>query len=83
MRGNYIFSLQDHRATTSKVKAEIKKQKEAAHKLAITAILDPLPRSLARTLMRGTDTDAWLMVLPSTIAGTELPSDEFGDSLHI
>jgi hypothetical protein len=47
MRGNKMFSLQDHRATTSKVKAEIKKQYGAAHKSALVAILNPLPRSLA------------------------------------
>jgi hypothetical protein len=44
MRGKEIFSLQDRRATTSKVKAEIKKQKEAAHKSALVAILNPFPR---------------------------------------
>jgi hypothetical protein len=46
MRGKEIFSLQDHRTITSKVKAEIKKQKEAGQKSALVAILDPLPRSL-------------------------------------
>jgi hypothetical protein len=83
MRGKDIFILQDHRATTSKGKAEIKKQKEVAHKLAFVAILNPLPRSLSRTVMRGTETGTWLAVLHSTIAGTELSSDEFCDSLHI
>jgi hypothetical protein len=33
--------------------------------------------------MRGTETSAWLTVLPSTIAGTELSSDELCDSPHI
>jgi hypothetical protein len=51
MREKEIFSLQDYRATTSKVKAEIKKQQEEAHKLALVAILNPLPRSLSRTIM--------------------------------
>jgi hypothetical protein len=64
-RGKDNFSLQDHRATTSKVKAEIKKQKEAAHKSALKVIINPVPRSLAHTLMRGTDTGTCLMVLPS------------------
>jgi hypothetical protein len=82
-RGKEIYSLQDHRATTSKVKAETKKQKEATHKLAFAAILDPLPRILSRTLVCGIETGAWLSVLPSTIAGTELSSDELCDSLHI
>jgi hypothetical protein len=70
MRGKEILSLQDHQATTSKVKAGIKKQKEAAHKSALATILNPLPRSLARTIMRGTETVAWLMGLPSKIART-------------
>jgi hypothetical protein len=83
MREKEIFSLHDHRATTSKFKAEIKKQKEAAHKSALVAILNPLPRSLSRTIMRGTATGAWLTVLPSTSADIELSSDEFCDSLHI
>jgi hypothetical protein len=83
MRGKDFFSLQDHRATTSKVKAEIKKQKEAARKSALVAILNPLPRSLSGTIIRGTETGAWLTVLSSTIAGTELSSDELCDSLHI
>jgi hypothetical protein len=33
--------------------------------------------------MRGTETGAWFTVLPSTISGTELSSDELCDSLHI
>jgi hypothetical protein len=83
MRGNEIFSLQDHSATTSKVKAEIKKQKEAAHKSALVAILNPLPSSLSHTIICGAETGDWLTVLPSIISGTELPLDEFCDSLHI
>jgi hypothetical protein len=71
-RGNDFFSLQDHQATTSKVKVEIKKQKEAAQKLALAAILNPLPRSISCTSMRGTETGSWLAVLPLKIAGTEL-----------
>jgi hypothetical protein len=72
MRGKEIFSLQDHQANTRKIKANIKKQKEVAHKSALTGILNPLARSLAHTIMRGTETGAWLTVLPSSIAGTEL-----------
>jgi hypothetical protein len=83
MRGKEIFSLQNHRATTSKVKEEIKKQKEAVHKSALAAILNPLPVSLSRAIMRGAETGTWLTVLPLIIAGTELSLDEFCDSLHI
>jgi hypothetical protein len=83
MRGKEIFSLQDHRSTTSKANAEIKKQKEAVHKSAIAAILNQLTRSLSIIIMCGTDTGAWLTVLPSAIAGTKLSSDEFCDILHI
>jgi hypothetical protein len=83
MRVNEYFSLKDHWATTSKFKVEIKKQKDAAHKSALVAILNPLPRSLSRTIMRGTETGAWLTVLPSTIAGAELSLDELCDRLHI
>jgi hypothetical protein len=83
MRGQDTFSLQDHPATTSKVKAEIKKQKEAVHKTALAGMLKLPPMSLPCTLMRGSDTRARRTVLPSTIAGTELSSYEFCDSIHI
>jgi hypothetical protein len=83
MREQETFSLQNHRSTTSKVKAEIKKQKEGVHKTAVAGILNPLPRIILRTLMHGSETGSRLMVLPLTIAGTELSLDEFCDSLHI
>jgi hypothetical protein len=83
MRGQKTFSLQDHRATTSKFKAETKKQKEVVHKTALAGIINPLPRSLSRTIVHGSEIGAWRTVLPSTIAGTELSSDEFCDSIHI
>jgi hypothetical protein len=38
---------------------------------------------LSRISRRGCKMGAWLSVLPSTIAGTELSSDEFYDSLYI
>jgi hypothetical protein len=73
MRGKDIFTLQDHRANTRKVKAEIKKQKEAAHKSAIVGILNQLPRRVSRAhlcVIQRLATGSWLMVLLSTIAGT-------------
>jgi hypothetical protein len=59
MRGQETFSLQDNRATTSKVKAYIKKQKEAVRKTSLAGILNPIPRSLSRTIMRGSEPGAW------------------------
>jgi hypothetical protein len=38
---------------------------------------------LMRTVQRGCDTGAWLSVLPSPMAGTELSADEFCYSLSI
>jgi hypothetical protein len=81
--GGGTFSLKDHRATTSKVKAEIKNQNEAAHKPTLLGIISPLPRILSRTIMRGSEMGAFNTVLPSTISSTELSSDEFCDSLNI
>jgi hypothetical protein len=52
-----------HQATTSNIKAELKKQKEVAHKSAI-------PRSLSYTIRHGSETGAWCTVLPSTISST-------------
>jgi predicted RNA-binding Zn-ribbon protein involved in translation (DUF1610 family) len=78
-----LFSFQDHVATTTKVKAELKKGRDKERKAALNTILNPLPSSLQRTLMRGCETGAWLADMPSTIAGIELSSDEFCDSLHI
>jgi hypothetical protein len=53
------------------------------HKTALAGILNPLPRILSRALMCGSETGAWITVLPSTIAGTELSSDEFCHSQNI
>jgi hypothetical protein len=81
-RGEKTFSLRDHIATSSKVKAELKKQKDEQHKNALTRLLAPLPIELSHTIRRGCETWVCLTVIPSTIAGTELPSYEFCDSLH-
>jgi hypothetical protein len=65
-----LFRLQDHVATTMKVKAELKKGRDKESKAALNTIINPLPSSLHRTLRRGCETGAWLAVMPSTIAGT-------------
>jgi hypothetical protein len=64
------FSLQDHVATTMKVKAELKKGRDKESKAALNTILHSLPSSIQRTLMIGCETGAWMEVFPSTIAGT-------------
>jgi hypothetical protein len=83
MRDKELFSLQDHVATTTKVKAELTKGRDKESKAALNTILNTLPFSLQRTLRRGCEIGDWLAVMPSTIAGTELSSDEFCDSHHI
>jgi hypothetical protein len=83
MRGKEIISLQDHRVTTSKVKAELKKQKVEKHQNALMKLLAQMPTELSRIINRGCEIGAWLTVMPSTLVGTVLSSDDFCDSLHI
>jgi hypothetical protein len=73
MRGG--GSLQDHMSTTCKVKAELKNQ--------ITRLLEPMPTELSRTINRWYETGAWLALMHSLIASTELSSYKFCDSLSI
>jgi hypothetical protein len=42
-----------------------------------------MPPDLRRKIQCGCDTGAWISVLPSPMAGTELSADEFCDSLSI
>jgi hypothetical protein len=56
MRDKEIFSLLDHVATTTKIKAEMKKGRYRESKAAINTITNPFPSSLQRNLRRGCDT---------------------------
>jgi hypothetical protein len=80
-----FFSLQDHRATTSKVtKVEIKQQKEAVHNQ-----VRPHSHSQSTSQESRAHNYAWCREwclacgLSLIIAGTELLPDEFCDCLHI
>jgi hypothetical protein len=83
MRKKEIFSLQDHSATTNQVKGELKKRRDLTNKAHLDSILGLMTKDLSRTVSRGCETGAWLTVMPSTIAGTELSADEYRDSLHM
>jgi hypothetical protein len=62
---------------------ELKKRRDLANKAHLDSILGLMTKDLSRTVRRGCDTGAWLTVMPSTIAGTELSADEYRDSLHM
>jgi hypothetical protein len=83
MRKKETFSLQDHSATTNQVKGELKKRRDLTNKAHLDSILGLMTKDLSRTVRRGCETGAWLTVMPSTIAGTELSVDEYRDSLHM
>jgi hypothetical protein len=74
--------LQHHRATARKVKSELKNQKYDNHKNTLTRLMAPIPTELSHTITRGCETGKWLTLMPSTITGTKLSSDEFCDSLY-
>jgi hypothetical protein len=83
MRKKETFSLQDHSATTSQVKGEIKKRRDLTNKAHLDSTLGLMTKDLSRMVRRGCETGAWITVMPSTIAGTELSADEYRDSLHM
>jgi hypothetical protein len=50
---------------------------QEAYGNSMETILATLPDGTSRTIRRGTETGAWLSVLPSTVCGTELSAQEF------
>jgi hypothetical protein len=45
--------------------------------------LEKISGGRRRTIQRGEQTGSWLSVLPSTLNGTKLLAQEFGDAIHI
>jgi hypothetical protein len=83
MQKKETFSLQDHTATTRKIKKEIKNGRNLTNKAHLESIIGLITKDLSRTVRQGCETGAWLTVMPSAIAGTELPANEYRDSLHM
>jgi hypothetical protein len=62
---------------------ELWKRKTQRHDKELSSILAPFPCHTIRHLKTGTETGAWLSVMPSTVNGTELSAQEFCDKLLI
>jgi hypothetical protein len=61
----------------------IHKRSQEAHGTSMETTLAAIPDGKSRTIQRGTETGAWLSVLPSTVSGTELSAQEFRDALSM
>jgi hypothetical protein len=83
LRGNTEFRSADHASIMAQGKAEIRKRSKEAYGKYMETILATVPAGTSRTIRRGTETGAWLSVLPSTVSGTELSAQEFRDALSM
>ena len=83
IRGTTGFRSADHRAIMKAGKAEYRERNQIQAQKKLDKILQELPDGRRRTITRGQKTGAWISVLPSTINGTELSSQEFRDALYM
>jgi hypothetical protein len=80
-RGVVPFNSADHQAVRASVTAELKSRKTVKDETTLSTLLAPMDCDTRRTIRRGTETGQWLSVMPSTLNGTELSSQEFRDAL--
>ena len=79
--GRHEFSSADHSATMREVKSELKEHSNADHDKELESITKKMSCDERRAILHGKLTGQWLSILPSTVNGTELSTQEFHDSL--
>jgi hypothetical protein len=82
LRGRTDFRSADHKSIIAQGNAVIRTRSQEAYGNSMETILATLPGT-SRTIRRGTETGAWLSVLPSTVCGTELSAQEFRDAISM
>jgi hypothetical protein len=83
IRGMEVFSSTEHASIMNAGKAETVARYLSESKAKLSGELEKISGRRSRTIQRGEQTRAWLLVLPSTINGTELSAQEFRDAIHM
>ena len=83
LRGQVKFRTADHSACLREGRTAVRKRGEIRAEEALTAALERAPVLQACCLRRAEKTEAWLTVLPSTVNGTDLGSQEWRDALFL
>jgi hypothetical protein len=73
--------LTDHLKVIWEVKAELKLCNAAKSESSLNDLALKISCDNRRTILRGKETGQWLLILPSTVNGTELSAQEFSDAL--
>ncbi len=80
-RGVDEFRTADHLAVIREVKTELRQRNLEKNDSELASLASKLSCDDRRTILRGKETGQWLLVLPSTVNGTELLAQEFRDAL--
>jgi hypothetical protein len=80
-RGVEPFSSMEHQSVRTAVTTELKLRRSVQLDSTLDSILGTLDCDTRRTILRGKETGPWLSVMPSTLNGTELSTQEFRDAL--
>jgi hypothetical protein len=76
-----VFQSTDHLKVIREVKAKLKLRNAATSESSLKDLASKMSCNNRRTILRGKETGQWLLVLPSTVNGTELSAQEFCDAL--
>jgi hypothetical protein len=77
IKGEATFCTASHQIILKETKTAAKKQKKIANEAKFNSILKDLPKAQQGPVKRARETGQFLLVLPSTIHGTDLSADEF------
>jgi hypothetical protein len=80
-RGVDVFRSTDQLKVIREVKAELKLRNAAKNESSLNNLALKMSCDNRRTILRGKETGQWLLVLPSTVNGAELSTQEFHDAL--
>jgi hypothetical protein len=83
LQGVKTFNSTDHLSVRKTITAELKIRQIETHNLTLESLLVDQDCDMRRTILRGKETGQWLSVMPSTLNGMELSSQEFCDLLHM
>jgi hypothetical protein len=86
LRGRTDFISADHANIVAQGKARAirkRSRSQEAYGKSMETILSTIPDGKSRTIRRGTETGAWLSVLPSTVSRTDVSAQGFRDALSM
>jgi hypothetical protein len=83
IRGRVPFQHADHLSVRRATIQQLRSREKTKHDQELATLLADIRCHTHRHIETGKETGAWLLVLPSTISGTELSAQEFRDKLLI